>query len=148
MARNTVGESSTTLHLIVKAQLNVIVEPDLMVADFGSNAEFTCKAYHKDGPDDDGQGEKDYLASCHTAIKLRYSESTIPQYLLHQKEIVASRLRLFNVRVCYPGIDIEKIVDLWTFFNIEKEILENSDMIQSQSHLTSISLLMNGLSFT
>ena len=70
VARNTVGESSTTLHLIVKAQLNVIVEPDLMVADFGSNAEFTCKAYHKDGPDDDGQGEKDYLASCHTTIKL------------------------------------------------------------------------------
>ena len=58
-----------------------------------------------------------------------------------------SRLSPFNVRAYYSGLDIEKIVDLWTFFNIEKEILENSDMTQSQSLLTSIFLLMNGLSF-
>lgn len=82
-----------------------------------------------------------------------YSESTIPKLLLlrtffnkAQKEIDMSRLSLFNVRAYYSGLDIEKIVDLWTFFNIEKEILENSDMTQSQSLLTSIFLLMNGLS--
>ena len=51
------GESSTTLHLIVKTQLNVAVAPDLLVADFGSNAEFTCKAYRKD---EEGQGELDW----------------------------------------------------------------------------------------
>ena len=52
------GESSTTLHLIVKTQLNVIVEPDLLVADFGSNAEFTCKAYRRDEDEEESQGEK------------------------------------------------------------------------------------------
>ena len=42
------GESSTTLHLIVRSQWGVSVEPDLLVADFGSNAEFACKVYPKD----------------------------------------------------------------------------------------------------
>ena len=65
VARNTVGESSTTLHLIVKTQLNVIVEPDLLVADFGSNAEFTCKAYRRDEDEEESQGEKKDLALRH-----------------------------------------------------------------------------------
>ena len=38
VSRNTMGESSTTLHLIVRSQWGVSVEPDLLVADFGSNA--------------------------------------------------------------------------------------------------------------
>ena len=42
------GESSTTLHLIVRSQWGVSVEPDLLVADFGSNAEFACEIYPKD----------------------------------------------------------------------------------------------------
>ena len=48
VSRNTMGESSTTLHLIVRSQWGVSVEPDLLVADFGSNAEFACKIYPKD----------------------------------------------------------------------------------------------------
>lgn len=42
------GESSTTLHLIVRSQWGVSVEPDLLVADFGSNAEFACNIDSKD----------------------------------------------------------------------------------------------------
>ena len=48
VSRNSIGESSTTLHLIVRPQLGVSVEPDLLVADFGSQAEFTCKIYAQD----------------------------------------------------------------------------------------------------
>lgn len=42
------GESSTTLHLTVRPQWGVIVEPDLMVADVGSDAEFRCKVFPKE----------------------------------------------------------------------------------------------------
>ena len=48
VSRNSIGESSTTLHLIVRPQLGVSVEPDLLVADFGSHAEFSCKIYAQD----------------------------------------------------------------------------------------------------
>ena len=48
VSRNSIGESSTTLHLIVRPQMGVSVEPDLLVADFGSQAEFTCKIYAQD----------------------------------------------------------------------------------------------------
>ena len=48
VSRNTIGESSTTLHLIVRSQWGVSVEPDLLVADFGSNAEFACKVQSRD----------------------------------------------------------------------------------------------------
>lgn len=36
------GESSTTLHLIVTSPRHVSVEPDLLVADFSSSAQFKC----------------------------------------------------------------------------------------------------------
>ena len=36
------------MHLIVRPQLGVSVEPDLLVADFGSQAEFSCKIYAQD----------------------------------------------------------------------------------------------------
>ena len=41
-------------------------------------------------------------------------------------------------------VDIEKIVDLWTLFNIEKEILENSD---SKPVSSDIYLLIDEWSF-
>ena len=66
VSRNSIGESSTTLHLIVRPQMGVSVEPDLLVADFGSQAEFTCKIYAQD----DRPTPSKSCQSSHTVWKL------------------------------------------------------------------------------
>ena len=95
VSRNSIGESSTTLHLIVRPQVGVSVEPDLLVADFGSQAEFTCKIYAQD----DRPTPSKSCQSSHTVWKLililQYCERSELCLLLFFGSIIHWNVRLF-----------------------------------------------------
>ena len=108
MSRNSIGESSTTLHLIVRPQMGVSVEPDLLVADFGSQAEFTCKIYAQD----DRPTPSKSCQSSHTVWK-KYKKSHFT--ILRAKRALFTFILWVNNSLKCPTFFMEKLAVKYFF---------------------------------